>query len=498
MGKGEWKKRWLWVYILAVGMGWGNPLGVAQVKTYTPGEYPAPRTPAYKVDATVEELMPIARVVVRKPSEQEALTPGYAIKAGQRVLILVTSSFDDRVLEAIRRAIEEAGGKPDVMKSWAPERRTVSANQGHEEIRQYTASGTPQVSRTGFPKALQAASKTSPAGAYDMVLNGSGGPVPVTPFGWEYIPWDTVDKFMFSQAGLPHEVQKAIDDKFWDMVLKARKIHVVDPEGTDLSWKWQPNFASLLREEFPQHGGTILPGHLGAFPEFLSPKDAEATGQIAGTINHTGSYPRIVLTLKNNEIVKIEGGGEYGKRWQSVLDMCRGTQFPGFPGPGCGWLEEAAVGSDPWRARSLSFADYTGEASWERGRTGVIHWGLGTSRNVAGLPHVEKWFVENKSPVGGSHWHVHTYFNTMDLTREDGKQFRLIDKGHLTLLDDPEVRKIASKFGNPDELLQEKWIPGVPGINLPGNYLTDYAPDPYQVIKAQMSEARSKRPARTQ
>ena len=39
----------------------------------------------------------------------------------------------------------------------------------------------------------------------------------------------------------------------------------------------------------------------------------------------------------------------------------------------------------------------------------------------------------------------------------DGKV--VIREGHLTSLDDPEVRRIAQKHGEPDEILLEDWIP---------------------------------------
>jgi len=41
----------------------------------------------------------------------------------------------------------------------------------------------------------------------------------------------------------------------------------------------------------------------------------------------------------------------------------------------------------------------------------------------------------------------------------DGR--RIVEKGHLLALDDPEVRAIAAKYGDPDELLREDWIPEV-------------------------------------
>jgi len=463
----------------------------SQVKNYTPGEYPAPRTPDYNPNVTVEDLLPAARVLVRKPAKRQPLEPGYAVKPGQHILILVTSTFDDRVLEAIRLAIEEVGGRPDIMKTWTAPSARVSGNRGFEEFRVFKGEGAAGTAnrppRFGFTKGLQALGKLTANGEYTLVINGAGGPPPMESYDWEYIPWDTADQFLFSQAGFPYEVQYAMDRKAYSTLLRARKIRATDPEGTDMAWNWHPNYEGINREEHPGYE-FVLAGHLGAIPQFHSPLDADANGTIAGTINHTGTFPRLALTITKNQIAKVAGGGEYGRLWQEMLEACRGIQFPGFPAPGCGWFEEAAIGSDVWRARSLDFAESIGGASWERGRAGVIHWGLGVARNLDAVPAVRQWHQEHETPSGAGHWHVHTYFTTMDFTLDDGKQLRVIDKGHFTWLDDPEIRQIASKYGNPDEILREKWIPAVPGINIPGNYLSDYAADPFKVISAQMAD----------
>ena len=76
-------------------------------------------------------------------------------------------------------------------------------------------------------------------------------------------------------------------------------------------------------------------------------------------------------------------------------------------------------------------------------------------------------------------WHTHTYFTTYQVRlRNANKWVNLLDKGRMTSLDDPEVRALASRYGDPDYLLTEDWIPEVPGINAPGDYLKDYAPNP--------------------
>jgi hypothetical protein len=45
--------------------------------------------------------------------------------------------------------------------------------------------------------------------------------------------------------------------------------------------------------------------------------------------------------------------------------------------------------------------------------------------------------------------------------------------------------------GDPDRLLAEDWVPEIPGINAPGNYMTDYAPDPWKVAWPVVQQAAS-------
>jgi len=87
--------------------------------------------------------------------------------------------------------------------------------------------------------------------------------------------------------------------------------------------------------------------------------------------------------------------------------------------------------------------------------------------------------AERKLAYG--HLHVHLLFPTLDLTTKQGEQIRIIEKGRLVALDDPQVRKVAEKYGDPDELLKEDWIPEIPGINATGSY-DDYAREPARWI----------------
>ena len=91
--------------------------------------YPAPTYPELKLkqDYSAEELLAIARVVVRKPSlgpnpgdyqgrdASNLINVGFNIQSGEKVLLTVNSRFDKDILEAFVTAIKEAGGRLDVL-----------------------------------------------------------------------------------------------------------------------------------------------------------------------------------------------------------------------------------------------------------------------------------------------------------------------------------------------------------------------------------------------
>jgi len=110
----------------------------------------------------------------------------------------------------------------------------------------------------------------------------------------------------------------------------------------------------------------------------------------------------------------------------------------------------------------------------ERAQAGVIHFGFGAE-------HWDQEFLayakRNKLPT--MHFpHVHNLFATYEIRqRGSGEWVRLIDRGRLTALDHPRVVRLASSLGGTHHL-EYDWIPALPGINHPGDYRRDYAPDP--------------------
>ncbi len=75
--------------------------------------------------------------------------------------------------------------------------------------------------------------------------------------------------------------------------------------------------------------------------------------------------------------------------------------------------------------------------------------------------------------------HNHTLLPTYQVRLRDSGQWQtLIEHGQIMASDSPEVRALASRYGDPDVILARDWIPELPGITAPGNYDRDYSSDP--------------------
>ena len=448
--------------------------------------YPAPRYPKGRHVDSAEDILDIARLVVRKPSRREPLRPGYDVKPGENILMVIPNDFNPLVRDALAMAIREIGARLDILLIHP----NVNPDVARRASRGLPPDGSVEATRMLEPRQggggggsnyIRKVMALAEAGQVDLVIEGGGGPQPISSYRWERIPWSTVEKFYIS-ASFPSELQDLIDQKIWDTYSNARSIHVQDPEGTDITWSVRPEHFDKLRQEYehplypPGTYDIVKRGHLSLEPLFVVMPDTDARGVVAGTINHAGVFPRVKLHMEGGKIVRAEGGGRYGEAVQELITKYANVQYPGFPGPGIGWLEEVAVGTNPRRGRVSTVTKGEG-MSWERGRSGVIHWGLGVTLSPTSTIRDEYNAKREAENLPGGHFHIHTYFNTVDMETRDGKTVRVIDKGHITFLDDPDVRALAAKYGDPDEVLQEAWIPAIPGISIPGNY-ENYAADP--------------------
>ncbi len=311
-------------------------------------------------------------------------------------------------------------------------------------------------------------------------------------------------------ATYPGDVWQLAEEQLLEPVQYAAALQIDDPEGVHLKADLTPDMADRWSQ------GAYQRGHLYMFPnqatgrfgysfvnypsfqgKWLAREPiARAVGTVAGTQGHGGFYPRWVITFKDGFISDVEGGGAQGAALKEMLTYpsLKDVQYPYHNQPGYWYLYEIAFGSHPKAFREPNALLRTGSTSPDRVRSGVIHWGLGArlwhDPDAPTESKVWRQFTDEKNVPYDHGWHTHTYFTTYQIKlRNADKWVKLLDKGHMTSLDDPEVRALASRYGDPDYLLTEDWVPEVPGINAPGDYLKDYAPNPGKYSLMVMEQA---------
>ena len=312
---------------------------------------------------------------------------------------------------------------------------------------------------------------------------------------------DNVYTLQSQMSTYPGDVWQLAEEQLLEPLAYASRIEITDPEGSNLWSELTPE----MSERWSQ--GAYQRGHLYMFPNqatgrfgysFVNypgfqqkwlPREPIALihGVLAGTQGHGGFFPRWEIYFKDGFISDVKGGGAQGAALKEFLQYpgLNDRVFPYHNRPGFWYLYEIAFGSHPKAFRAPGPLLEYGNTSPERARSGVIHWGLGIRLwHDPDAPTESKvWadFSKKHNTPFDHGWHTHTYFTTYKIKlRNTDKWVNLLDKGRMTSLDDPEVRALASRYGDPNYILAEDWIPEVPGINAPGNYLRDYAPNPGQ------------------
>ena len=82
-------------------------------------KYPEPRFPSYfKAPASVDEIMPYVRRIVRNKSGIQGGGMG-TLERGDKVLLVIGDSAEEMILEALTKAAEERGITLDIQSSYA-------------------------------------------------------------------------------------------------------------------------------------------------------------------------------------------------------------------------------------------------------------------------------------------------------------------------------------------------------------------------------------------
>jgi hypothetical protein len=310
----------------------------------------------------------------------------------------------------------------------------------------------------------------------------------------------------------PDDVWLLTEEKSIEPIPHIDKLHIQDPEGTNVT----ADITELMADRWTR--GVYQRGHLYMFPnqatgrfgysvidypafqkEYLPREPLTLlNGVVAGTAGHVGFYPRWEITFKDGFVTDVKGGGLNGellrefRKYPNINDKT----YPDHKHPGFFYLYEVGMGTNPKYFRNPAYLDLSmGPLGLgpERMRSGMLHLGIGMElrHNPKGPTESPELieFMKKYNLPGGHWWHSHNYFSTYEVhLRNTDRWVKLVDKGHMTALDDPEARALASRYGDPDRILSEDWTPEIPGINAPGNY-SDYAANPWKVAKRVIDQA---------
>jgi hypothetical protein len=470
--------------------------------------YPSPMAPQYKKPTSIEECLPQARIMAKKTFGRAAFGP---IKTGDKILIVTYPDQDKYVQGAIVQALKEEGavkvdfindhelsGQESISRSvengWAEADEMAKAPPGLAELPVFSAAG----------KGLRKLLDEHPD--YTGVFWGPGGRVHTilvmgqhgSKFRNNYV-LNNWQEFVSKTWTCPDELWRGIERPLIEALGKACMVRITDPEGTYLEYPLTEEQALLFQK------CAWLPGHLfldplqatseecsiGTWPyawEKVPPVFHDLNGVLAGTSTHFGYIPRIELYFEHARLVEVKGGGKYGQLIQEMMDKYKNAHWPGYPDKGFFWFCDSALCTviKAFRRTADMYNNYSPLPNIsERNRAGIFHHGFGSRR------HSGKKFdaYAKKNGLPHTHIHIHNYFTTYEIKmRDTGHWYKFTDKGLLSTLDDPKIRTLAAKFGDPDELLSIEWVPPLPGINCEGDYLKDYAPDPMAYLKKRIKE----------
>lgn len=398
-------------------------------------EMSAPRVPQIPEITSVKQVLPALRVIVKRKSYN--LFEGLELKPGEKVLILSDSTINPILTDAFTLAIKEAGGRVEII-----------TLEGYPDLREPVDLVDKMFSNNWFHDWVWEAAAKADVFLHLAFLKmplAPGVPLPIYPSkgrvrvqGWE-LP---LDLLVLDYVSFPVEVRDAIDQKTWELVAGAREIELSDPLGTDLVLKLTPGDWEGKGEASGGEKPRNLPGHL-MLP--LPAKELDGV-LVTNSITFGGPIPRTKLTIRGRQVTQVESGGLFGERLRQSFEQYRDQLYPGNPGSGANWLRPFAICTHPKARPSPAYDKLAGSSrvhAWAPGhrRAGIIHTGIGMA-------------------MANPRYRVVRFVDLQFATLVADKRV-IIDQGHLTALDDEEVRRVAAQYGHPDKLLREDWIPAI-------------------------------------
>jgi hypothetical protein len=241
----------------------------------------------------------------------------------------------------------------------------------------------------------------------------------------------------------PLDVLSALYPKTWDVFRTGKdvEVRITDPKGTDFRVVLtNENIADKFPKD-PRYAGHIVankPGYVshlpvGHGPNVLSPSEPHnetsegvvrldavtlAQGVYRGWSGDAAYQEPVTCHIQAGKIVEVEGGRE-AEVFRRVVgrDLAKVCQ-----------LREIGLGHNP------KVPTYRGERGYHgANHAGAVHWGFGGGPEKKRI-HIDAIIFQSTILANG---------------------VPIVERGRLKALDDPEVRELASKYGDPDRVLAE-------------------------------------------
>ncbi|TAK08883.1 hypothetical protein EPO44_02005, partial [bacterium] len=140
--------------------------------------------------------------------------------------------------------------------------------------------------------------------------------------------WELMNK----AATFPGDIWRLAEERVLEALAWVDRVEANDPEGTEMSFEVGEEEAKIWASGAYNQGHLFLSPYqaTGRFPysvveypaiqkKWNAPIFTKANGVFAGTSNHTGSFPRIEVRVKDGYITEVKGGGLYGELWREFL-----------------------------------------------------------------------------------------------------------------------------------------------------------------------------------
>jgi hypothetical protein len=433
---------------------------------------PEPKGPMVPKITSVDQLVPWAKIIIQRDFIGQR--HGWAIKGGERVLYEITTEQHPMVREAFIRALKEMGCQVDVViYDRGPEADPSTQYKNTiRRIKERVALDWNKPPPPSPPRGIETSDEE--AKNYDIIM---GRQNPIGGLGGAD-QWEMPQLLASAGAVYPGEISEMIEARAWDILRNAERVEITDLQGSEASFTWWPEWWEIVEGKHPtiksagsnSTFGALRPGrseyadfagHLAGVPRFGAIEKTDFKGKIVGTHGQNDKVfvPKMTINLDHGEIVSFEGGGEYADMWREALEVTDEIQYPGFARPGTRWILELAIGTNPKIIGPTDIPELKGvpgedlsKLGWgfARDRAGIVHTGYG----VLGAT----WWAQMMR-MPENHFHLSQYFMTYTAVLRDGRKVKLLDKGRMTVLDHPDVRAVAAKYGDPDKLLSLDWVP---------------------------------------